>query len=80
MKITRSRLIQAMCTVRDEIYAAVQVQLADENLTYQQIANANGISLATVQRIAERSGITRQVGPRPKVKEGVGEEETHDQR
>ena len=65
MEITKSRLLQAVRAVRDEIYATVRLQLADEARTYQQIADENGISVATVQRIAERAGITRQVGPRP---------------
>jgi hypothetical protein len=65
MKKGKSRLLQAVRAVRDEIYASVRLQLSDENLTYQQIADSNGISLATVQRVAERSGISRQVGPRP---------------
>jgi DNA invertase Pin-like site-specific DNA recombinase len=66
MKQEKSRLLQALRAVRDEIYASVRLQLSDERLTYQQIADANGISLATVQRVAERSGISRPVGPRPK--------------
>ena len=65
MKITKSRLQQAVRAVRNGFYQAVKVQLADEARTYREIAELNGISVATVQRIAERSGITRQVGPRP---------------
>ncbi len=79
MKITKSHLLQAVRTVRDEIYEAVKLQLADDRHTYQQIADTNCISLATVQRIAERSGITRQVGPRPKSFR-ENEEENNDQR
>jgi len=67
MKISKSRLLQAVRAVRDEIYATVRLQLSDEARTYQQIADANGISVATVQRIAERAGIARQVGPRPRL-------------
>ena len=66
MKITKSRLLQAQRAVRDEIYQKVRLQLADEGQTYQQIADTNCISVASVQRVAERSGISRQVGPRPK--------------
>lgn len=69
MKISKSRLLQAIRAVRDEIYATVRLQLLDEARTYQQIADANCVSLATVQRIAERAGITRQVGPRPRLGE-----------
>ena len=74
MKKDKSRMLQALRAVRDEIYASVRLQLSDERLTYQQIADANGISLATVQRVAERSGISRPVGPRPRasaVSEGM---------
>jgi DNA invertase Pin-like site-specific DNA recombinase len=65
MKDGTSRLIQAVRAVRDEIYTLVREQLADEGKTYQQVADAVGVSLATVQRIAQRDGITRPVGPRP---------------
>jgi DNA invertase Pin-like site-specific DNA recombinase len=71
MKISKSRLQQAVHAVRDEIYEAVRLQLVDERTTYKQVADANGISLATVQRVAERAGITRQVGPRPKASGGM---------
>lgn len=67
MKISKSRLLQAVRAVRDKIYETVKLQLVDEQHTYQEIADTNGISLATVQRIAERAGITRQVGPRPRL-------------
>ena len=66
MKDGKSRLIQAVRSVRNEIYTAVREQLADETKTYQQIADSVGCSLATVQRIAQMDGITRPVGPRPK--------------
>ena len=62
----KSKLLQAVHAVRDIIYTAVREQLADEDRTYQQIADCAGCSLATVQRIAQRDGITRPVGPRPK--------------
>lgn len=71
MKKDKSKMLQALRAVRDEIYASVRLQLSDENLTYSQIADDNGISLATVQRVAERSGISRPVGPRPRSK-GTG--------
>jgi DNA invertase Pin-like site-specific DNA recombinase len=66
MKDGKSRLIQAVRSVRNEIYTAVRAQLADESTTYQQIADSVGCSLATVQRLAEKEGISRPVGPRPK--------------
>src|ERR1035437_7973271 len=66
MKQEKSKLLEALRAVRDEIYASVRLQLSDETLTYKQIADTNGISLATVQRVAERSGISRPVGPRPR--------------
>lgn len=70
MTISKSRLQQAVREARNGIYDTVKLQLADEHTTYKQIANANDISLATVQRIAGRAGVTRQVGPRSgKVKE-----------
>ena|ERR1035437_3719288 len=69
MKQEKSKLLEALRAVRDEIYASVRLQLSDERLTYQQIADSNGISLATVQRVAERSGISRPVGPRPRASE-----------
>ncbi len=62
----KSKLLEAARRVRDEIYAAVREQLADESKTYQQVADSVCVSLATVQRIARRDGITRPVGPRPK--------------
>jgi DNA invertase Pin-like site-specific DNA recombinase len=62
----KSKLLQAVRAVRNEIYAAVREQLADDGKTYQQIADSVGCSLATVQRIAQRDGVTRTVGPRPK--------------
>jgi hypothetical protein len=43
----------------------VKAELLNDALTYQEIADANGISVATVQRIAGSLGISRQVGPRP---------------
>jgi DNA invertase Pin-like site-specific DNA recombinase len=67
MKINKSRLQQAIRAVRNEIFDTVRLQLADETRTYREIAELNGLSVATVQRIAERSGITRQVGPRPRL-------------
>lgn len=62
----KSRLLQAARRVRNEIYSAVKVELQDETRTYQTIAEANSISVATVQRIAGSLGISRSVGPRPK--------------
>ena len=66
MKQVKSKLLETLRAVRNELYAAVQRELADETRTYKDIAAANGISLATVQRVAERSGISRPVGPRPR--------------
>jgi hypothetical protein len=62
----KSKLLEAARRVRDEIYRSVQAELLDDTRTYQQIADANCISVATVQRIAGSLGIQRQVGPRPK--------------
>jgi len=59
-------LLDASRRVRDEIYSAVKVELQDESRTYQTIAEANSISVATVQRIAGSLGISRPVGPRPR--------------
>jgi DNA invertase Pin-like site-specific DNA recombinase len=66
MQEGKSRLIKAVCDVRKKIHADVRAELADDSRTYQQIADAVGCSLATVQRIAQMDGITRPVGPRPK--------------
>lgn len=66
MRNRKSQLIQAVRAVRDEIYEAVKAELLDDTRTYQTIAEANCISVATVQRIAGSLGISRQVGPRPK--------------
>jgi hypothetical protein len=65
MRDGKSRLLQAARRVRDEIYSTVKAELLDETRTYQTIAEANCISVATVQRIAGSLGITRPVGPRP---------------
>jgi hypothetical protein len=66
MKDKKSTLMRAIRSVRNIIYEAVTEQLADENRTYQQIADSVGCSLATVQRVAQLKGISRPVGPRPK--------------
>ena len=66
MQKSQSRLIQAARRVRDEIYSVVKSELEDETRTYQSIAEANCISVATVQRIAGSLGISRPVGPRAK--------------
>lgn len=66
MQKGKSCLIQAVRALREEIYSKVREQLADDSRTYREVANANGLSIATVQRIAQSSGIERQVGPRPK--------------
>lgn len=66
MQLGKSQLLRAARAVRDVIYAAVREQLTDEGRTYQQIADSVGISLATVQRLAQMDGISRPVGPRPK--------------
>ena len=65
MRDGKSRLLQAARRVRDEIYSTVKAELLDETRTYQTIAEANCISVATVQRIAGSLGITRPGGPRP---------------
>lgn len=66
MRDGKSKLLQAARRVRDEIYSAVKAELQDGTRTYQMIAEANSISVATVQRIAGSLGITRPVGPRPR--------------
>jgi hypothetical protein len=66
MKDGKSKLLQAARRVRDEIYSAVKTELLDDSRTYKSIADANSVSIATVQRISSSLGITRQVGPRPK--------------
>jgi DNA invertase Pin-like site-specific DNA recombinase len=71
MKKDKSKLLETLRAVRSELYSAVRRDLADETRTYKNIADANGISLATVQRVAERSGISRPVGPRPRVSASV---------
>lgn len=63
----KSRLIQAVKALRAEIYGRVRQELTDESRTYREVAEANGLSVATVQRIATSAGIGRQVGPKPKV-------------
>jgi hypothetical protein len=65
MKEGQSKLLQGARRVRDEIYNGVKTELLDDTRTYQTIAEANCISVATVQRIAGSLGISRQVGPRP---------------
>jgi DNA invertase Pin-like site-specific DNA recombinase len=80
MKDGKSKLLQAVRAVRNEIYTAVREQLADETKTYQQIADSVGSSLATVQRLAEKEGISRPVGPRSKTvqeKENNGKPNVH---
>lgn len=67
MKNGKSKLIQAVRAIRDGIHATVREQLADEAKTYQQIADTVGCSIATVQRIAQLDGISRPVGPRPRI-------------
>lgn len=71
MKKGKSKLLEALRAVRNELYSAVKRELADETCSYKDIADANGVSVATIQRIAQRSGISRQVGPRPRPK-GAG--------
>lgn len=66
MRDGKSKLLQAARRVRDEIYSSVKADLQDDTRTYQMIAEANCISVATVQRIAGSLGISRPVGPRPK--------------
>lgn len=61
----KSKLIEAARRVRAEIYRTVEAELTNDTRTYQSIADANGISLATVQRVAGSLGISRPVGPRP---------------
>ena len=72
MKQNKSKLLETLSAVRNELYTAVQRELADETRRYKDIAAANGISLATVQRVAERSGISRPVGPRPRALQNPG--------
>ena len=66
MQEGKSKPLQAARRVRDEIYNAVKAELSDDTRTYQSIAEANCISVATVQRIAGSLGISRPVGPKPK--------------
>lgn len=66
MKESKSKLLQAARRVRAEIYKTVEAELSDATRTYQTIAEANCISVATVQRIAGSLGLSRKVGPRPK--------------
>ena len=66
MQEGKSKLIQAVRAVREQIYAAVKTELLDDSRTYESIARTNNISTATVQRIAGSLGISRPVGPRPK--------------
>jgi hypothetical protein len=61
----KSKLLKAARRVRDEIYCSVKAELLDDSRTYQTIADANCISVATVQRISSSLGLSRQVGPRP---------------
>jgi hypothetical protein len=62
----KSKLLEAARRVRAEIYKTVEAELSDATRTYQSIADANCISIATVQRVAGGLGISRPVGPRPK--------------
>lgn len=66
MRNGKSVLIEAVKALREEIHGKVREQLADESRTYREVAEANGLSIATIQRIATSAGIVRQVGPRPK--------------
>jgi len=59
MRDGKSKLLQAARRVRDEIYSSVKADLQDDTRTYQMIAEANCISVATVQRIAGSLGISR---------------------
>jgi hypothetical protein len=61
----KSKLLQAVRRVRDEIHRAIKEELLDDSRTYKSIADANCISVATVQRISSSLGLSRQVGPRP---------------
>ena len=60
MQNGKSRLIQAVKALREEIYGKVREQLADETRTYREVAEANLVSVATVQRLAQQLGIERQ--------------------
>ena len=70
MKESKSKLLQAARRVRAEIYKTVEAELLNDGganpRTYREVANANCISVATVQRIASILGVSRPVGPRPK--------------
>jgi uncharacterized protein YdbL (DUF1318 family) len=66
MQEGKSKLLQAVRAVREQIYAAVKEELLDDSRTYESIARANNISTATVQRIAGSLKMSRPVGPRPK--------------
>ena len=70
MQNGKSLLIQAVRALREEIYGSIRAQLLDEHgvyRTYQEIADAVGVSVATVQRVAGLNNISRPVGPRPKI-------------
>ncbi len=67
MKEGKSKLLQAARRVRAEIYKTVEAELSDATRTYQSIADANCISVATVQKIAGTLGISRPVRTAPTV-------------
>jgi DNA invertase Pin-like site-specific DNA recombinase len=66
MQEGNSRLVQAVRAARKKVHQEVRALLADDSLTYQQIAVTTGCSVATVQRLAQMEQISRPVGPRPK--------------
>lgn len=53
--------------LREKLYSEVKAEiLAHPEQTYADIAHTFLISVATVQRVAQRNNISRPVGPRPK--------------
>ena len=63
----QSRIIAMYRRLREKLYDDVKADiLAHPEQTYSDIAQKFLISVATVQRVAQRNNISRPVGPRPK--------------
>ena len=52
MTIGKSKLLEAARRVRAEIYRTVEAELLEGTRTHREVAEANCISVATVERIA----------------------------
>lgn len=66
----KSKLKEAMKRVRLEFEKNVLDTLErHDDWTYDRVGEHVGLSTAFVQRTATRAGISRPVGPRPRVKE-----------